>query len=90
MEWSVVAALGTMAFAVLGAEWTLAVWLQRQFSLVKALVYERTELIESRIVAKLEYHERHDDQRFSAISSDLVAIRIRNAARDRKLEEERK
>lgn len=34
------------------------------------------------IINKLEYHERHDDVRFSQMRDDIWDIRVRNAAVD--------
>lgn len=33
------------------------------------------------LLEKIEYHERHDDQRFAAISNDLWTLKLHNAAR---------
>ena len=30
----------------------------------------------------MEYHERHDDERFAQIRNDISEVRIRNAAKD--------
>jgi len=46
------------------------------------MVYERIGLTEKVLVDKLEYHERHDDERFAGIRNDLWDIRVRNAAKD--------
>lgn len=46
------------------------------------VVYSRIEKAQEVILAKLEYHERHDDQRFAAINNELWAIKIRNASKD--------
>lgn len=65
-------------------------WLSKQFSAIRNLVYERIDKVEDTLLTKLEYHERHDDERFSQISNDLWAIRVRNAARDGEIMDERK
>lgn len=39
-------------------------------------------MVEKAIVDKLEYHERHDDDRFGQIRNDLAELRIRNASKD--------
>lgn len=72
----------TITGAILGFVWSMAWWLSRQFSNMRNLVYDKIEKLQVAILDKLEYHERHDDQRFQAIQNDLWAIRIRNAARD--------
>lgn len=65
-----------------GTVWALAWWLSGQFSEIRALVYQQMARVESNILNKLEYHEKHDDSRFSDIDHDLWEIRVRNAARD--------
>lgn len=57
-------------------------WLANQFRDVRNLVFTKFDEVMKSFSDKLEYHERHDDQRFNSISNDLWAIRIRNAARD--------
>lgn len=61
-----------------GTVWALAWWLSGQFSEVRNLVYAQM----TRILEKLEYHEKHDDQRFGQMREDLAEIRIRNASKD--------
>lgn len=70
-DWTLVSVAGTLVFTILTAVWSLAWWLARQFSLVKDAILE-----------KLEYHERHDDIRFDALTKDLWEIRVRNASVD--------
>lgn len=93
MDWNLIIAVLAGAGTVLGAVWGLAIWLSKQFSAIRDLVYSRTEQIKNVILNKLEYHERHDDQRFATIATDLNKrfeavtddvwdIRVRNAARD--------
>lgn len=62
--------------------WGLAWWLSGQFSEIRALVYQQMLRVETNILNKLEYHEKHDDTRFSNIQNDLWDIRVRNAAKD--------
>lgn len=65
-----------------GTVWALAWWLSGQFSEIRSFVYAQTNRIEQTILNKLEYHEKHDDQRFTGIRNDLWDIRVRNAAKD--------
>lgn len=67
---------------VFAAVWSLAWWLSGQFTAIRNLVYTTAEKTASSILSKLEYHERHDDDRFSQIREDLAEVRIRNAAKD--------
>lgn len=68
---SLIAAIG-------GSVWSLAWWLNGHFNNLRK---DFTSLAKE-IVEKLEYHERHDDQRFSQIRDDIWDIRVRNAAFD--------
>lgn len=56
--------------------------LNNQFRDVRALVFTQAEKIREFFLTKLDYHEKHDDDRFDKISNDLWLIRVRNAARD--------
>lgn len=65
-----------------GTVWALAWWLSGQFSGIRHFVYEQILRVEQSVLSKLEYHEKHDDTRFSSIRNDLWEIRVRNAAKD--------
>jgi hypothetical protein len=62
--------------------WAASQYFARQFNSTRQLIDSKIEKLEVNILNKLEYHEKHDDQRFSAISDDIWDIRVRNAARD--------
>lgn len=68
--------------SVFGAIWSLAWWLSGKFGEIRGLVYASAEKTREVLLNKLEYHERHDDDRFSQIREDLSEIRVRNAAKD--------
>lgn len=57
-------------------------WLGKQFDYTRQQIDMKLEKLETSIVDKLEYHERHDDERFNQVSKDVWDIRVRNAARD--------
>lgn len=59
----------------------LAWWISRQFSNTKNLIHEKSNDTQKVLLEKIEYHERHDDQRFAAITNDLWTIKLQNAAR---------
>lgn len=59
---------------------TLAWWLSTQFKQIRDYILEQNEKTEKLLLEKLEYHERHDDKRFSDIVNSLWEIRLRNAA----------
>ena len=78
VEWSTLGIVFTVLSTVAGLTW----WLSGQFSTLKSLMLEKIGLSAKIITEKIEYHERHDDDRFSQIREDLSELRIRNAAKD--------
>lgn len=60
--------------------------MSRQFMAIRNLVYDKHEQLQKFITDKIEYHERHDDERFSAVTKDLWELRVRNALVDGRLE----
>lgn len=98
MDWITPA---TVAVSIITAVWSLAMWLSKQFAAIRTLVFEQGERIRDQILKKLEYHERHDDERFHDIKeeldnriqnlrNDVWEIRIRNAAKDGLLKPQKK
>lgn len=73
-NWTYIGFLASVVTAV----WTLAFWLNGHFNNIRK---EITDMAKD-VISKLEYHERHDDQRFSQIRDDIWDIRVRNAAAD--------
>lgn len=67
-----------MVLAAIGSVWSLAWWFARQFSRVEKIIYETKDAI----LDKLEYHEKHDDNRFAEVRKDIWEIRLRNASID--------
>lgn len=62
-------------------------WLSGQLNKIKDLIFVqidkiniKIESMESSLMEKIEYHERHDDKRFGDIRDSLWEIRLRNAA----------
>jgi len=77
-NWDFIIAGGTVAsvvFAIVSAQWRLSNWLSNQFTLVKDLVYSNIK----EVTKKLEYHEQHDDVRFSQIDKALNEVRLNMA-----------
>lgn len=73
--------LTTVAAASLatgGVVWAFFGWISGKLS----VIYTKIEESQKAILAKLEYHERHDDQRFTTINNELWAIKVRNASKD--------
>lgn len=58
----------------------LSFWLNRQFNAVRDLIFVKIDQTEKVLLAKLEYHERHDDKRFSDIINEIWELKLRNAA----------
>lgn len=75
-------AFGLVCFLV-GSGWIAAWWFNKKFNEVHDNIDEKIEKLEKNIISKLEYHERHDDERFSQVDKSIWEIRIRNAAKDR-------
>lgn len=73
--------LATMAtIVVLAISGTL--WFNKQFNATNALVFLKFEELRTLFLSKLDYHEEHDDQRFSQMRNDIWELRVRNAAKD--------
>lgn len=71
------------AVTLLGFGWMAQSYLNRKFNETHDALNQQLGSLEKNIIQKLEYHERHDDERFSAIDKAVWEIRVRNAARDR-------
>lgn len=67
-----------MVGSIVGVVWYMRSWLEKQFHNLKLMIFEKLEELDE----KLQYHERHDDQRFHDISNDIWAIKVRNATID--------
>jgi hypothetical protein len=85
MDWSLLAVASSIIFTLLGGLTSLTWWLSNQFSMIRNLIYSKIEETKSMVLEKLEYHERHDDQRFAEVRNDIWDIRVRNAMVDGKL-----
>lgn len=73
--------VGGVASTVALITWVFAT----QLAKLKSLFFDKIDQTFEKIMSKLEYHERHDDTRFSEIRDDLAEIRIRNAYVDARL-----
>lgn len=69
-------------FTVVGATWSLAWWFSHQFTKISGLIHNKTEQLQTFFLDKLEYHERHDDNRFNLMLNQIWEIRLRNATKD--------
>lgn len=73
-QWTFIGIIASVGASV----WSLAWWLNGHFNNIRKDV----SALGKEILDKLEYHERHDDTRFSQIRDDIWDIRVRNAALD--------
>lgn len=78
MDWSIVGTTTVILSTIIGAVWYMASWLSKRFDEIKKYSSDMAD----KIISKLEYHERHDDERFSEVRNDIWEIRLRNAAHD--------
>lgn len=81
MESNILTLVG-LALTVFASVWSLAWWLSGKFEALSKYLFARIEQVEKTVLDKLEYHERHDDTRFSSIHNDIWELRIHNAAQD--------
>lgn len=66
--------------ATIGTTWFLALWVSKQFTNVRNLIYVENSKLRTDLGGKLEYHERHDDGRFAEIRNSIWEVRLRMAA----------
>jgi len=79
-------AILTALFGGFSGVWVLRGWFASQFT----KFYDRMEKMETNIMNKLEYHERHDDNRFGSLDNRLWEIKmemLRNKILDQELSE---
>lgn len=74
--------LSALVFTIVGSVWGLAWWLSNKFNSLMSLFYGKIDNVGTMILEKLEYHERHDDSRFSSLGESINDLRIRNATAD--------
>ena len=57
-------------------------WLSGQFSKSRDIIFLKIDAVFDKLMMKLEYHEQHDDKRFSEIKDDLWEVRVRLASQE--------
>jgi hypothetical protein len=93
MEWGILPSLASIVGGVLSTVAILTWWLSRQFSKQDEKFSTKIDSVLEKIMNKLEYHEKHDDerfaeirnlsnQRFGEIKDEIWQIRLRNASKD--------
>jgi hypothetical protein len=70
----------SILLVILGAVWGHSLWLSKQFSSLRELIYSKVDQLENNFIQKLEYHERHDDSRFNDLHNQMWEMKLRNAA----------
>lgn len=70
--------LFTIVITAGGAVWALS----GQFAKTREMVENKLDKLETTLVSKMEYHERHDDARFTEVKNDIWQIRVENAAKE--------
>ena len=68
-----------ISVTIISAVWGHALWLSGQFKGVYKAVDVKFDKILDTLTEKLEYHERHDDQRFGHINDGIWELRLQNA-----------
>jgi hypothetical protein len=68
-----------LALTVVGTVWGHAIWLSGRFTGISKEFDIKFEKFLQTIMDKLEYHERHDDQRFGHINDSIWEMRLQNA-----------
>ncbi len=79
-NWNVLLAVFGSVSGVLITVWRFAIWIQQQFAQMKDYTHLRISELENKVLTKLEYHEKHDDQRFSEVHNEIWEIKVLNAA----------
>lgn len=66
-------AIIALALSVYGGGFGALVWLQKKFETIESNINKAVD----KILDKLEYHERHDDERFSQMDKNLWEQKLR-------------
>ena len=72
MDGAITVSLAALVLTLVGGIWTWNLWLNRQFSSVRMLIYEQFD----KMLARLESHEKHDNNRFSDVNNHLWELRL--------------
>lgn len=68
-----------ISVTIISAVWGHALWLSGQFKSVYRAIDIKFDKILDSISEKLEYHERHDDQRFGHVNDSIWELRLQQA-----------
>lgn len=101
MTWAFALPLIIAVGTLVASTGTLVWFVSAQFSSNRSLMWKAITEASDKIITKLEYHERHDDERFDQMAKDVASryntinnriwnIELRNAAKDGMLPTEHK
>lgn len=77
-EYNWIIGLSALILTMMTMQAGFGAWISNQFNKVRAAIYSMRD----DVLAKLEYHERHDDRRFGELGDDIWEIRVRLAQLD--------
>lgn len=84
MDWSLLQQLGSIIFGVAATVATITWFFSRQLNALSERFFTKLDAAFDKINTKLEYHEQHDDQRFSDLNNNVWELRLRQAVVDNK------
>lgn len=70
--------------------WVSASFMNKKFSGLTEQIDTQMQKLEDNLIRKMDYHEKHDDDRFSQVRNDIWEIRLHNAAHDGKIDVSRR
>jgi hypothetical protein len=82
MSWEAIILATSGIVGLMGSTGVLVWFVSSQFSINRSLMYDGLREVTKTIMEKLEYHEKHDDDRFHEISDRIWGLEVRNAAKD--------
>lgn len=77
VSWETLLGLVSIVGGLVSTVWWFRSWFASQFS----KIYDRMGAVENNITSKLEYHERHDDQRFQDIHNRVWEVKLQLAGK---------
>lgn len=80
IDMSVVLSVLVLVGTVITTVWGHSLWLSKQFSALRELIYSQVKNLENNFGNKLDYHERQDDRRFSEVHNEIWEMKIKAAA----------
>ena len=71
---ALIVGITTGVVALLGSTGTVVWAVSRQFSDNRKVMYEGLEKLGTKIMDKLDYHEKHDDERFADVAKSFQNV----------------